>query len=583
VDAPTEAPSLQPRGEPVDTGDAGDARDARRGRRSDRAGSGFVLWGAGTYLLAVGTIAALSLRRTGGRWVYALDDAGIHLSVAKSLADHGTWGVVPGHFESASSSPLWTVLLAGWIKVAPGAMNVAPFVLNVIAALAVIALIGTNQRALRPSLRRPLDVLAVAALVVVVLYLPALTMIGMEHTLHIALILASVILFHRQFVGERDRGPGWLPYVLLAVATLVRFESAFVAAGLAAALLWLPTGPTDGLRLRRRLRPAVLVGLAAALPLAGFSLFNHLMGQGLLPNSVLAKTRSTGDGAGRDAFDAFGRLTVDPVLAVLTAAVLVLLVLGWSQLVRSRFLAIVVLVTVGLHVVFARVGWFERYQAYLVALGVYLVLEVLAEGLAVPGLGVSRTRATCGVVAVLLLFSGTKAAKTLRTPEGVEDTYGQRYQAAVFLERYYAGQPVATGELGYISLLHEGPITDIFGLGDYEVLVARRAADGIPDHRYWDDLTQRRGFRVAAVYPTSLFMEVPESWILVGEWTMDRQPLTAIADTFQFWATTSDEVAPLEAHLREFESDLPGGVDLDINANAGLQAMHHDALASDDG
>jgi hypothetical protein len=553
VDASTEAPPRQP---------------------------GFVLWGAGIYLLAVGTIAALSLHRTGGRWVYALDDPGIHLSVARNLADHGTWGVVPGHFESASSSPLWTVLLAGWIEIAPGWTNVAPFVLNVLAALAVIALIGTNQRVLRPSRRRPFDVLAVAALVVVVLYLPALTMVGMEHTLHIALVLASVILFHRQSVGERGRGPAWLPYVLLAVATLVRFESAFVAAGLAVALLWRPTG-TPGLR--HRLRPAALVGLAAALPLAGFSLLNHLMGQGLLPSSVLAKTTSTGDGAGSDAFDAFGRLTTDPVLAVLTAGALVLLALGWSPLARSRFLAVVVLVTVGLHVVFARVGWFERYQAYLVALGVYLVLEVLTEGLAVPGLGVDRTRVTCGVVAVLLLFSGTKAAHTVRTPEGVGDTYGQRYQAAVFLERYYAGQPVATGELGYISLLHEGPLTDIFGLGDYEVLVARRAAGGLPDHRYWDDLAQRRGFRVAAVYPTSLFMVVPASWVLVGEWTLDHQPLSAIDDTFQFWATTSGEVAPLAAHLREFAPDLPDGVELDINDNAALQAMHHDALAGDDG
>jgi hypothetical protein len=265
------------------------------------------------------------------------------------------------------------------------------------------------------------------------------------------------------------------------------------------------------------------------------------------------------------------------------AATVMLLVLAWSQLARSRFLAVTVLTAIGLHVVFARMGWFERYQAYLVVLGVYLVLELLDEGLAAaPGLGVSRRRAACGAVALLLLFSGTKAALTLRTPDAVDDTYVQRYQAGVFLQRYYAGEPVATGELGYISLLHQGPLTDMFGLGDYEVLNARRAApDGYPDAPYWEELAQSRGFRVAAVYPSTLYLDVPESWVLVGEWTLDRKHVSAYEDTFQFWATTTDEVAPLEAHLRDFEPRLPDGTQLEINANAGLQAMHNDEVARD--
>jgi hypothetical protein len=558
--------------------------------RATPATSGFVTWGAGIYLVTVTGIAAICLHRTGGRWVYALDDPGIHLSVATNLAEHGTWGVVPGHFQSASSSPLWTVLLAAWIKILPGAANVAPFILNVLAALAVIAIVGANQRVLRPGLDRPLDILAVAALVTVVLFLPSLTMVGMEHTLHVALVLAGVILLYRSSVGDGGRWPRWLPYVLLAVATLVRFETAFVAAGLAVALLLPPaTGPVagpvadDAGGLRRRLRPAALVGLASALPLAAFGLFNHLMGQGLLPSSVLAKTRSPGSGGQNSyVYDVFARLTEDPVLVVLTGATLVIVVLAWSQLRHARFLAVVLLTSVGLHVVFARVGWFDRYQAYLITIGVYLVLEMLAEGLSRPDLGMHRTRVTTGIVAVLLLFSGTKAALTIRTPDAIDDTYAQRYQAARFLERYYDGRPVATGELGYISLLHDGPLTDLFGLGDYEVLTARRDHGGEPGAGYWEDLTQRREFPVAAVYPATLSLDTPDSWILVGAWTMDRKPITAFERTFQFWATTTDEVAPLEDHLREFESELPDGIELEINEGAGLQAMHRDQLAREE-
>src|SRR4051812_21679740 len=86
--------------------------------RPERAASGepvgrrrvtpFFRWGAGIYLVSLAGLVAACLRRTGGHLVYSLDDPAIHLTVATNLVDHGTWGVVPGHFESASSSPLWT-------------------------------------------------------------------------------------------------------------------------------------------------------------------------------------------------------------------------------------------------------------------------------------------------------------------------------------------------------------------------------------------------------------------------------------------------------------------------------------------
>ena len=41
---------------------------------------------------------------TGATLVYGLDDAYIHMAIAKNLARHGVWGVTPFHFASASSS-----------------------------------------------------------------------------------------------------------------------------------------------------------------------------------------------------------------------------------------------------------------------------------------------------------------------------------------------------------------------------------------------------------------------------------------------------------------------------------------------
>ena len=54
---------------------------------------------------------------------------------------------------------------------------------------------------------------------------------------------------------------------------------------------------------------------------------------------------------------------------------------------------------------------------------------------------------------VALLLCSTKISLTVEVRKAVADTYQQRYQAARFLAEYYDGEPVATTELGYISLL----------------------------------------------------------------------------------------------------------------------------------
>src|ERR1700748_216258 len=56
-------------------------------------------------------------RASGGTFMYPLDDTFIHMTVAKTLALHGTWGIAPGEFESASSSVGYTLLLAGLFRV----------------------------------------------------------------------------------------------------------------------------------------------------------------------------------------------------------------------------------------------------------------------------------------------------------------------------------------------------------------------------------------------------------------------------------------------------------------------------------
>ncbi len=539
----------------------------------------FFAWSAGSYAVITLILLVETLRTTDGRMIYALDDPAIHLSIASNLVHHGTWGVVPGHFESASSSPLWTVLLGVFIRAFPFAEAYAALVLNAVAALVILAILARLQRTFHPGPKRPLDVLATITIGAVVLFLPGATFVGMEHLLHLALLLAAV---HGLLDPRPDRGLARRvgPYVLLGLAAVTRLETAFVALALGTALLALCLRRTDGEPVPAfvpQLRRVVVIGLSAGVPLALYMAFNKAMGQGWLPNSVAAKSATLNGTSGRspDIEVVLNRFTSDPLLSFVTVACLLLAVAGWPQR-RSWFVpALTMVLTTAAQVTFAQVGWYERYQVYLLGLGAYALLLAGRELLPRPGESTSPApglRYAALLVLPVLLLSYTKIDLTVQVPTAANDTYQQRYQAAEFLARYYQDRPVATGELGYISLEHRGPLTDLLGLGDYEVLEARKAAGQRPGKEYWRDLAVERGFPVAALYPTTLFFDTPTEWVLVGTWTLPRKPITAYDRKFQFWATVPEEVAPLIDHLEAYESELPGGVTLEINELAELRA-----------
>jgi hypothetical protein len=68
---------------------------------------------------------------------FPLDDAWIHLTYARNLAEHGEWSFRPGERSAGSTAPLWTALLSiGFL------VGLAPYVWTYLAGWAVLTLLA---------------------------------------------------------------------------------------------------------------------------------------------------------------------------------------------------------------------------------------------------------------------------------------------------------------------------------------------------------------------------------------------------------------------------------------------------------
>src|SRR5262249_29614370 len=134
-------------------------------------------------------------------------------------------------FASASSSPLWTLLLAALWKVGAHAVW-WPLVVNLVCGTGVIWLIDAM---LRKSVALRHRALLLAA-VVVVTPLPTLALIGMEHTLQV--LLSVALAWQVCEVLETERARSVVPMAIVsALLVATRYEGLFLVAAGAALLV----------------------------------------------------------------------------------------------------------------------------------------------------------------------------------------------------------------------------------------------------------------------------------------------------------------------------------------------------------
>jgi hypothetical protein len=497
-----------------------------------------------------------AMGHTGGEFSYAVDDAYIHLALAKHIAFDGIYGVTRYAFSPASSSVLWPWLLAGAMRVF-GDRVTLPLFINLAAAIALVSVVGRALQREAPTMSLTVRTLVVASIVLLT-PLATLTLIGMEHVLQAALAVAFVLEAARVVDGEKT-GPDTWPFVLIAGALVgTRYEGVFPV-GIAVVLL----------AIRGRFRLAAAVAAASAAPIVLFGAYSIAHGSLFLPNSIELKRQHLkfeeiadfGDVLGGNFLNA---LSVQSYLLPLGFGACALLTgelwrhRAWT---RNGTRLLLALGTTFAHVELANLGWFFRYEAYLIALDLTVIALALAPVASTFSLRRawrhSRLGFVAGVAAVVMgsspLWVRAVAAQA-NTPMACANIHDQQIQTARFLARYFPHDVVAVNDIGAVAYFGDEPILDLEGLSSMAVAKAKSYRIETPlDESQLASLA--KDAPVAVIYD-DWFPQVPTTWVRLGRLRIDCNKVCA-SNSVSIYATSGENVPRVLEALRAFGPSIP--------------------------
>lgn len=532
-----------------------------------------------TVMLAIACRQVLT--QTGGHFCYPLDDTFIHMAIAKNFALHGIWGINAQEFSAASSSPLYTLVLAVFFKAGISSIWM-PFFINVVFAFLLVYM--TDLLLQRFSLPAPARCLTLLALVILV-PIPVMVASGMEHMMHAFLAMCMLYLS----VGLLQTANTTRSHILLlslvaGLAILARFESLFLLAGVVLA----------GIYNRRWQQTAVVLTLSL-VPLIIFGYISVRHGGYFLPNSVLLKaSRLTGGGSqlmsslqeiliykllyGNNTMvniftnryypegsSSLSGTTVVRLLLIIPALILILRpnADNVNTIGKVKQLACIPLVNTFLHMALAAVGWLFRYEAYLIALDVAVVAVLLYYfilQLRNAARKYSLLEKAVGVFLLLFLcaplpFRALGAFHNL--PAAARNIYEQQYQMGSFLQSNYKQTAIAANDVGAVSYLSDNRILDLWGLGNNVVAAGKLHGQYSPE--FLQQFSQQEKVKIAVVYDTWFDSKLLQQWTKVASWKISNNVICGGDEVF-FYAVDPAEATTLHNKLIAYKQQLPADV-----------------------
>ncbi len=511
--------------------------------RSD-ANRAFQIYGAVLVFAGIALLYFLAVSRTQGLFVYALDDAYIHLALAENIAQ-GHYGINPDETASPSSSIIYPLLLVPSL----GFGHLAPLILATIGALGAAWLLsGLVWRSYAagptaPGIWEPALVLAAMLLCANLFGLP---FTGMEHTLH---VWASLAVLVGLIDVANGKNVSWSLLLGLVACPLLRFE------GVALTSLALITLASFG-----HWRSSLITLIVLVLIFVGYGVLMSSLGLPVLPSSVLTKHAATAAILDEGAGNPLAWVIVDLIRSLKEAKAaqlamgFTLLMIAAARVAKTQGplagIWLCIAGATGAHILFGQYGWFSRYEIYIVATCLAAMLYAYRDFFS-SDIALKPLRAV-GITIGLLVIGSPYAYSTALTPSASENIYAQHYQMHRFSKNFFIGG-VAANDIGYVAYNNPSYLLDLWGLGSEAARLA--AGDGVRSPDEIGKLTQDRAIDYAMVFDEWFPDGLPPDWCRMA--ILATPKVISEHAEVSFYLINKSREAEFVAALEAFSDALP--------------------------
>lgn len=508
------------------------------------------------YLLSVLLVILVSLFMNYGHFVYVLDDPYIHMTIAKNFVTLRHWATNGAEFSSATSSPLWTLIISA-VYLFSGVNVITPFVLNVLSGILVIYVCYFIFRKYKIEKYLFLFLL----LIVFVSPLPALVFTGMEHIAQIAFTLLFVYFAGQVISGSNKAGEAIFMFVIAPLLTGLRYECMFLVLVVSVLLI-----------IRKKVVLGLVVLIFGLLPIIIYGYISSSQGWFFFPNTILVKSKIPELSLieiPRITFR-FIKNTIEPPMVFLFCGGLYLFYYRLRKLKESwtdkQIILLIFLLTTIFHMSFAQTGWFFRYEAYLVALGIMAVsinvYEFIPKILQYKSSHTSFFYRSIKPVLIVLISLGftLRALTAFLVPQSSNNIYNQHYQMGMFVKEHLYGVKIAANDIGMINYYSDNVITDLWGLANKEI--AKEKLAGKYSTEKISEIVKQNDVRLAMVYQHWFdhYGGLPKEWIKIGEWTITDLNIVCGAVTVDFYSINKEDSEKFKSLLNEYSTRLPNSV-----------------------
>ncbi len=487
-----------------------------------------------------------------GRYIYPLDDAYIHLSMAKNFAEFGTWGITQYEFSSTTSSPLFTFLLAVLIKVF-GNWEYIPLVANSLAGIGLVLICHRYFKQFSKS-----TYIVFLSAIVLLMPLHLMIMSGMEHVFHALAMILTLLAFKKYLQDQTPRNFSNLA-LLAILATGFRYESLFFVFFMCVYLFFI----------RKDYFQSVALGLFAISPVLIYGWISVGQGSFFLPNSLILKG-NTNDGIvgflTRVAGNAYRGISV--VILILILLTQIFIKSRQEKSIRGKIarnaIPIVVFLGFVVHLLFANFGWLIRYEAYLVIMVLFAVAP-FADDLFQKRAGNEILKFSM-VMLLLITFSIRFIPMLKNQPKASKNIFDQQIQLADFLHQYYKNGNVIANDIGAITYFNNIHLLDTYGLGSIEVAKLRKNdhgkfRDNVKLQQYISDTAVSQNYDIALVFDE--WIKMPDYFSKVGTLSIQENYICG-GTTVSFYAVKKENAGKLRNQLIEFSKRTPKDVIINI-------------------